>query len=116
MPFNWDQSYIDLVQMVHEELRLPKEFKPYQEINGFKGYINDVEVDNRIIILDPYSYEDLNVVHFLVTGNELQRIKGEITNEDTASDGEDQPRTTEKRIVPHILDARQDHPRTRLTK
>ena len=82
MPFNWDQNYIDLVQMVHEELRLPKEFKPYKETNGFKGYINGIEVDNRIIIADPYSYDDLNVVHFLVTGNELQRIKDKFTTYD----------------------------------
>ncbi len=82
MPFNWDQNYIDLVQMVHEELRLPKEFKPYKETNGFKGYINGIEVDNRIIIADPYSYDDLNVVHFLVTGNELQRVKDKFTTYD----------------------------------
>ena len=82
MPFNWDQDYINLVQMVHEEVRLPKEFKPYKETNGFKGYINGVEVDNRIIIADPYSYEDLNVIHFMVTGNELQRIKNEFTKYD----------------------------------
>ena len=79
MPFNWDQNYISLVQMVHEELRLPKDFKPYKQTQGFKGYVNDVEVDNRIIIMDPYSYDDLNIIHFLVTGNELQRIKDQIT-------------------------------------
>lgn len=74
MPFNWDPTYVDLVQVVHEEIRVPKSFEPYSEGKQFKGYVNGVEVDNRVLLLDPYSYEDTNIVHFLVTGNELNRI------------------------------------------
>ena len=29
MPFDWDPEYIELVQMVHEEIRVPKSFDPY---------------------------------------------------------------------------------------
>ena len=74
MPFDWDPEYISLVQMVHEEVRVPKTFDPYSEGKDFKGYVNGIEVDNRVLLLDPYSYEDTNIVHFLVTGAELQRI------------------------------------------
>ncbi len=74
MPFNWDPEYVKLVQVVHEEIRVPKSFSPYAEGKQFKGYVNGVEVDNRVLLLDPYSYEDKNVVHFLVTGTELERI------------------------------------------
>jgi hypothetical protein len=74
MPFNWTPSYINLVQMVHEEIRIPKSFLPYSEGKHFKGYVDGIEVDNRILLLDPYSSEDNNVVHFLVTGAELKRI------------------------------------------
>ena len=74
MPFDWDPEYISLVQMVHEEVRVPKTFDPYSEGKDFKGFVNGIEVDNRVLLLDPYSYEDTNIVHFLVTGAELQRI------------------------------------------
>lgn len=78
MPFNWEPDYISQVQMVHEEVRVPKTFDPYSEGKDFKGYVNGVEVDNRVLLLDPYSYEDTNIVHFLVTGAELQRINSKL--------------------------------------
>ena len=74
MPFDWDPEYISLVPLVHEEVRVPKSFAPYAEGIQFKGYMNGVEVDQRILLLDPYSYEDTNILHFLVTKNELERI------------------------------------------
>ena len=78
MPFDWDPEYIDLVAMVHEEIRVPKTFSPYAEGKQFKGYVDGVEVDNRVLLIDPYSYEDQNIIHFLVTGQELKRINDEL--------------------------------------
>ena len=78
MPFNWDPNYIDLVAMVHEEIRVPKTFSPYAEGKQFKGYVDGVEVDNRVLLIDPYSFEDQNIIHFLVTGTELKRINEEL--------------------------------------
>ncbi|KAF6247987.1 peptidase [Nitrosopumilus sp. b3] len=74
MPFDWSPSYVDLVQVVHEEVRVPKTFAPYAEGKQFKGYVNGVEIDQRALLNDPYSYEDTNIVHFLITKNELQKI------------------------------------------
>jgi len=94
MPFDWTPGYIDLVQVVHEEIRVPKSFDPYAEGKQFKGFVDGVEVDKRILLLDPYTYEDTNIVHFLVTGSELQRINGElgISHQDK--------KTIEFRLVP----------------
>jgi len=39
---------------------------------------NWVEVDNRVLLIDPYSFEDQNIIHFLVTGTELKRINEEL--------------------------------------
>jgi hypothetical protein len=69
--------------VVHEEIRVPKSFSPYAEGKQFKGYVNGVEVDNRVLLLDPYSYEDKNVIHFLVTGNELERINTKLGSKQT---------------------------------
>ena len=74
MPFDWNPDYVSLVPVVHEEIRVPKSFVPYAEGVHFKGYVNGVEIQQRTLLNDPYSYEDLNVVHFLITQNELNRI------------------------------------------
>ena len=74
MPFDWTPEYIDQVQVVHEEVRVPKEFTPYAEGKQFKGYVNGMEIDQRALLNDPYSYEDTNIVHFLITKAELKKI------------------------------------------
>ena len=74
MPFDWSPDYVDLVQVVHEEVRVPKDFAPYAEGKQFKGYVNGVEIDQRALLNDPYSYEDTNIVHFLITNKELKKI------------------------------------------
>jgi hypothetical protein len=74
MPFDWSPDYVDLVQVVHEEVRVPKSFAPYAEGKQFKGYVNGVEIDQRALLNDPYTYDDTNIVHFLITKNDLMRI------------------------------------------
>ena len=74
MPFDWSPDYVELVQVVHEEIRVPKSFQPYNPQTSFKGYVDGVEVDQRVLLIDPYSSETENIIHFLVTGTELQRI------------------------------------------
>ncbi len=74
MTFDWSPDYVNLVQVVHEEIRVPKSFAPYAEGKQFKGYVNGVEIDQRALLNDPYTYEDTNIVHFLITKNELQKI------------------------------------------
>jgi len=78
MPFNWNPEYVDQVKVVHEEIRVPKTFEPYQENAQFIGFVNGVELDSRAVLSDPYSSEDQNIIHFLVTGNELKRISDEL--------------------------------------
>ncbi len=74
MPFDWSPDYVDQVQVVHEEVRVPKTFAPYAEGKQFKGYVNGVEIDQRALLNDPYSYDDTNIVHFLITNSELLKI------------------------------------------
>ena len=74
MPFNWDPNYVSQVQVVHEEIKVPKSFSPYSAESTFNGYVDGVQVDSKVIILDPYSDKDNNIIHFMVSGNELKRI------------------------------------------
>ena len=84
MPFDWSPDYVDLVQVVHEEVRVPKTFAPYAEGKQFKGYVNGVEINQKALLNDPYSYDDTNIVHFLITKNDLVKI-----NETLGSDNHD---------------------------
>lgn len=74
MPFDWNPDYISQVQVVHEEIRIPKDFAPYAPDSSFDGYVNGVKVANRALLLDPYSSEEKSILHFLVTNSELERI------------------------------------------
>ncbi len=94
MPFDWSPDYVNLVQVVHEEVRVPKSFAPYAEGTQFKGYVNGVEIDQRALLNDPYSYDDTNIIHFLITNNELLKI-----NETLGSDNYDNPQMDLK-LVP----------------
>ena len=78
MPFDWDPAYIEQVFVVHEEIRIPKEFAPYSAGKQFKGYVNGVELGARALINDPYSYTDMNVIHFLVTNSDLDNINTQL--------------------------------------
>ncbi|KER06496.1 blue copper domain-containing protein [Marine Group I thaumarchaeote SCGC AAA799-E16] len=79
MSFNWNPQYVEQVKVVHEEIRVPKTFEPYQEGTQYKGYVNGVELGTRAVLSDPYSSDDQNIIHFLVTGNELKRINEEFS-------------------------------------
>ena len=79
MPFDWDPRYVEQVKVVHEEIRVPKTFEPYQEGTQYQGYVNGVELGSRAVLSDPYSSDDQNIIHFLVTGNELKRINDEFS-------------------------------------
>lgn len=81
MLFNWKPDYVDLVKVVHEEIRVPKTFEPYSDNIQFDGYVNGVKLSDRAVLSDPYSSEEQNIIHFLVTGNELKQINEEIGSE-----------------------------------
>jgi len=74
MPFNWNPNYISQVKLVHEEVKVPKSFSPYSAESTFNGYVDGIQIDSRLIVVDPYSDEDNNVIHFMVSGDELKRI------------------------------------------
>ncbi len=84
MEFDWSPDYVNLVEVVHEEVRVPKSFVPYEEGKQFQGFVNGIEVDQRALLNDPYSYDDTNVIHFLITNAELTRI-----NQSLGSDNHD---------------------------
>ena len=74
MAFDWDPNYVDLVTLVHEEIRIPNSFQPYAPGKQFTGYVNGVELDQGILVADPYSLNDTNILHFIMTNDVLKEI------------------------------------------
>ncbi len=74
MPFDWSPEYVGMVPVVHEEIRIPSSFTPYSDGMQLKGYVNGFEIGQRALLYDPYSIEDTNIIHFLVSQSELERI------------------------------------------
>ena len=74
MPFDWSPDYVNLVPVVHEEIQIPSSFAPYAEGTQFTGYVNGIELGQRALLNDPYSMDDTNIIHFLVSQSELERI------------------------------------------
>ncbi len=85
MPFDWSPDYVNLVPVVHEEIQIPSSFAPYAEGTQFTGYVNGIELGQRALLNDPYSMDDINIIHFLVSQSELERINAALGPEHHAN-------------------------------
>jgi hypothetical protein len=78
MPFDWDLSRIKKPNIfVHEELRLPKSWRSFIG-SGFAGSfnvtVNGIPITGRSLAIDPFSYPNAIVLHYLINKNDLIRI------------------------------------------
>ena len=85
MPFDWSPDYVGLVPVVHEEIQIPSSFAPYSDGTQFKGYVNGIEIGQRALLNDPYSMEETNIIHFLVSQSELEKINAALGSEHHAN-------------------------------
>jgi hypothetical protein len=78
MPFDWNLSRIKKQNIfVHEELRLPKSWKGFVG-SGFAGSfnatVNGIPITGRSLAIDPFSYPNALVLHYLINKDELIKI------------------------------------------
>ena len=96
MPFDWNPSYIEQVSVVHEEIRMPKKFAgEFGTDRQLYLYVNDVRLGERSLILDPYSYSDVDILHLLITNSDLNEINEKLGVENHDSS------TMQIKILPH---------------
>ncbi len=76
MPFQWEHA--EHVSLVRNDIVIPKNFAPFQNVNSFKGTVNGIPIFTKDLYFDPYSNKDINTIHFLVTGEELKILKKKI--------------------------------------
>ncbi|MEM4253504.1 MAG: peptidase, partial [Candidatus Nitrosotenuis sp.] len=71
MPFNWDAERIEDQQIfVHQEVRVPKTFKEFTT-TAYDGKVNGIPTVGRQLILDPYSDENMSILHFLINKDDI---------------------------------------------
>ena len=76
MPFHWEHA--EHTALVRNDIEIPKSFAPLQNVNSFKGIVNGIPLYSKDLHFDPYSSKDTNIIHFLVTGEELKILAKKI--------------------------------------
>jgi hypothetical protein len=75
MPFNWNLSRIQEQPIfVHEEMRLPKSWKGFGDSPRFNATVNDQTLSGRSVAIDPFSFPDAMVVHYLINKNDIIKL------------------------------------------
>jgi len=78
VPFDWNLSRIKQQNIfVHEELRLPKTWKSFVG-SGFAGSfnatVNGIPVTGRSLAIDPFSFPNALVLHYLINKDDIIKI------------------------------------------
>ena len=75
MPFDYNISRINQQPIfVHEEMRLPKSWKGFGDLNQFNATVNGQQLSGRSLAIDPFSFPNDTIVHFLVNKNDIIKI------------------------------------------
>ena len=75
MPFNWNLTRIQQQPIfVHEEMRLPKSWKGIGDSTQFNATVNGQPLSGRSLAIDPFSFSDAMVVHYLVNKNDILKL------------------------------------------
>lgn len=75
MPFNWNLTRIQQQPIfVHEEMRIPKSWKGIGDSTQFNATVNGQPLSGRSLAIDPFSFSDAMVVHYLVNKNDILKL------------------------------------------
>jgi hypothetical protein len=75
MPFNWNLSRIQQQPIfVHEEMRLPKSWKGFGDSPRFNATVNRQPLSGSSLAIDPFSFPDAMVVHYLINKNDIIKL------------------------------------------
>lgn len=74
MPFDWSDSNLKQVTVVHQEIKIPKTFGDFV-VTKYNAYVNDVKLGDKAVSIDDYSANDLRIVHLILYKSDLANIK-----------------------------------------
>ena len=86
MPFNWNITRLKQQPIfVHEEMRLPKSWKGFGDSTRFNATVNGQPLSGRSLAIDPFSFPNAMVVHYLVNKNDVLKIAQQEANQTTTN-------------------------------
>jgi hypothetical protein len=75
MPFDYNMTRINQQPIfVHEEMRLPKSSKGFGDSIQFNATVNGQPLSSRSLAIDPFSFPNDTIVHYLVNKNDIIKI------------------------------------------
>lgn len=85
MPFDWSDAAISHIPVVHVEVHFPKGFEEFTS-PSYTGAANGVPLFKSSVTVDDYTEEGERIVHFVLLGDHLRYVKGQLRG--GAGDGE----------------------------
>ena len=77
MPFDWNESQMSHVSVVHVETHFPKDFAEFLS-PSYTGYVNDIKLFKSSVTVDDYTYDDERTVHYVLLQDHLRYLKNEM--------------------------------------
>jgi hypothetical protein len=81
MPFDWNDNVLTQVNVVHEEIHIPKTFLE-MVATDYNASINGVPLSDKSIQIDDYSEEENRVVHLVITRDQLFAIRNNMNQQE----------------------------------
>lgn len=72
MPFDWSDSNVNQVTVIHQELKIPKSFGDFI-VTKYDAKVNDIKLNDRAISIDDYSSDD-RIIHLIIYKQDLFNI------------------------------------------
>ena len=77
MPFDWSESQMSHVSVVHVETHFPKDFVEFLS-PSYLGSVNGIKLFKSSVTVDDYTYDDERTVHFVLLQDHLRYLKNEM--------------------------------------
>jgi len=81
MPFDWKESQMSHVSVVHVETHFPKDFTEFLS-PSYSGFVNGIKLFKSSVTVDDYTYDDERTVHFVLLQDHLRYLKNEMRDSD----------------------------------
>ena len=81
MPFDWKESQMSHVSVIHVETHFPKDFAEFLS-PSYSGSVNGIKLFKSSVTVDDYTYDDERTVHFVLLQDHLRYLKNEMRDSD----------------------------------
>lgn len=79
MPFNWNQSYVNQVSLLHLELSIPKN-SLFAKKNSYIGTLDGNILPPKSVSIDDYSSDIYRIIHMVINSDKLDQFVRQSSN------------------------------------